>query len=105
LKDMQQPNHITRSANGNDPNSTVPRPITPRRHNGKPKKGKTYNSPDSLVVTHLATEGPLHCLKRPERTGWLDFSVVWSYVLGIISALVYVVGGYVVAVEISYCQD
>jgi hypothetical protein len=41
---------------------------------------KTYNSGDSLVVTHLTTNPPVHCLYMAERTGSLIFSVLWSYV-------------------------
>ena len=44
------------------------------------KKTKTYNSGDSLVVTHLTTNPPVHCLYMAERTGSLIFSVLWSYV-------------------------
>ena len=44
------------------------------------KKAKTYNSGDSLVVTHLTTNPPVHCLYMAERTGSLIFSVLWSYV-------------------------
>ena len=43
-------------------------------------KKKTYNSGDSLVVTHLTTNPPVHCLYMAERTGSLIFSVLWSYV-------------------------
>jgi hypothetical protein len=45
---------------------------------------KTYNSGDSLVVTHLTTNPPVHCLYMAERTGSLIFSVLWSYVKGIV---------------------
>jgi hypothetical protein len=34
-------------------------------------KAKTYNSGDSLVVTHLTTNPPVHCLYMAERTGSL----------------------------------
>ena len=44
------------------------------------KNPKTYNSGDSLVVTHLTTNPPVHCLYMAERTGSLIFSVLWSYV-------------------------
>jgi hypothetical protein len=30
---------------------------------------KTYNSGDSLVVTHLTTNPPVSCLSKAERTG------------------------------------
>jgi hypothetical protein len=46
----------------------------------KQKESKTYNSGDSLVVTHLTTNPPVHCLYMAERTGSLIFSVLWSYV-------------------------
>jgi hypothetical protein len=46
----------------------------------KKKKAKTYNSGDSLVVTHLTTNPPVRCLNRAERTGSLVFNVLWSYV-------------------------
>jgi hypothetical protein len=36
---------------------------------------KTYNSGDSLVVTHLTTNPPVHCLYMAERTGSLTFSL------------------------------
>ena len=41
---------------------------------------KTYNRGDSLVVTHLTTNPPVHCLYMAERTGSLILSVLWSYV-------------------------
>ena len=44
------------------------------------KRAKTYNSGDSLLVTHEATSQPVHCLYLAERTGSLIFSVLWSYV-------------------------
>ena len=47
---------------------------------GQQKVKKTYNSGDSLVVTHLTTNPPVHCLYMAERTGSLIFSVLWSYV-------------------------
>jgi hypothetical protein len=45
------------------------------------KMAKTYNSGDSLVVTHLTTNPPVSCLSTAERTGNADFKVLWSYVL------------------------
>ena len=45
------------------------------------KKTKTYNSGDSLVVTHLTTNPPVSCLYMAERTGSLVFKILWSYVL------------------------
>jgi hypothetical protein len=44
------------------------------------KKAKTYNSRDSLMVTHLTTNPPVSCLNRAERTGSLVFMILWSYV-------------------------
>jgi hypothetical protein len=41
---------------------------------------KTYNSGDSLVVTHLGTNPPVQCLYMAERTGSLILIVLWSYV-------------------------
>ena len=42
---------------------------------------KTYNSGDSLVVTHLTTNPPVSCLNRAERTGSLVLKILWSYVV------------------------
>jgi hypothetical protein len=44
------------------------------------KKSKTYNSRDSLMVTHLTTNPPVSCLNRAERTGSLVLMILWSYV-------------------------
>ena len=52
---------------------------------------KTYNSGDSLVVTHLTTNPPVHCLSTAERTGSSIFSVLWSYVLSYCHKLLYIV--------------
>ncbi|KAF2874006.1 hypothetical protein BDV95DRAFT_592155 [Massariosphaeria phaeospora] len=41
-------------------------------------KTKTYNSGYSLVVTHLTTNPPVHCLSTAERTGSSVLSVLWS---------------------------
>jgi hypothetical protein len=41
---------------------------------------KTYNSGDSLVVTHLTTNPLVSCLNRAERTGSLVLKILWSYV-------------------------
>ena len=41
---------------------------------------KTYDSGDSLVVTHLTTNPPVQCLYMAERTGSLILIVLWSYV-------------------------
>ena len=49
--------------------------------NGKKKiSPKTYNSGNSLVVTHLTTNPPVSCLYMAERTGSLIFMILWSYV-------------------------
>ena len=44
------------------------------------RRTKTYNSGDSLVVTHLTTNPPVSCLYMAERTGSLIFMILWSYV-------------------------
>jgi hypothetical protein len=51
-----------------------------RAFENKRRHKKTYNSGCSPVVTHLATNLPVHCLNRAERTGSLVFNVLWSYV-------------------------
>ena len=43
---------------------------------------KTYNSWDSLVVTHPTTNQPACGLSTAERTGSPVFHTLWSYVLG-----------------------
>ena len=43
---------------------------------------KTYNSRDSLVVTHPTTNRPACGLSTAERTGSPVFHTLWSYVLG-----------------------
>ncbi|KAJ5520702.1 hypothetical protein N7463_001155 [Penicillium fimorum] len=45
------------------------------------KKQKTYNSEDSLVVTHPTTNSPACGLSTAERTGSPVFHTLWSYVL------------------------
>ncbi|KAJ9481340.1 hypothetical protein VN97_g12141 [Penicillium thymicola] len=45
------------------------------------KKKKTYNSEDSLVVTHPTTNSPACGLSTAERTGSPIFHTLWSYVL------------------------
>ncbi|KAJ5793508.1 hypothetical protein N7457_000107 [Penicillium paradoxum] len=45
------------------------------------KKTKTYNSEDSLVVTHPTTNSPACGLSTAERTGSPIFHTLWSYVL------------------------
>ena len=44
------------------------------------KMAKTYNSPDSLLVTHETTNEPISCLSRAERTGSRALKILWSYV-------------------------
>jgi hypothetical protein len=53
---------------------------------------KTYNSGYSLVVTHLTTNPPVRCLNRAERTGSLVFNVLWSYVMEILTNVLYDAG-------------
>ncbi|KAJ5521433.1 hypothetical protein N7527_005548 [Penicillium freii] len=48
----------------------------------KPAKTKTYNSEDSLVVTHPTTNSPACGLSTAERTGSPVFHTLWSYVSG-----------------------
>ena len=57
---------------------------------GEPKiksKTKTYNSEDSLVVTHPTTNSPACGLSTAERTGSPVFHTLWSYVLGYVLGL------------------
>ncbi|KUM56280.1 hypothetical protein ACN42_g10939 [Penicillium freii] len=44
------------------------------------KDKKTYNSEDSLVVTHPTTNSPACGLSTAERTGSPVFHTLWSYV-------------------------
>ena len=44
------------------------------------QKNKTYNSEDSLVVTHPTTNSPACGLSTAERTGSPVFHTLWSYV-------------------------
>ncbi|KOS38862.1 hypothetical protein ACN38_g10303 [Penicillium nordicum] len=44
------------------------------------KKRETYNSEDSLVVTHPTTNSPACGLSTAERTGSPIFHTLWSYV-------------------------
>ena len=53
---------------------------------------KTYNSRDSLMVTHLTTNPPVSCLNRAERTGSLVFMILWSYVQEVLMATIYIRG-------------
>ncbi|KAJ5554869.1 hypothetical protein N7461_003339 [Penicillium sp. DV-2018c] len=48
----------------------------------KKAKAKTYNSEDSLVVTHPTTNSPACGLSTAERTGSPIFHTLWSYVVG-----------------------
>src|SRR5947207_12281727 len=55
------------------------------RLSGKPRdrhkqRAKTYNSRDSLVVTHPTTNRPSCGLSTAERTGSPVFHTLWSYV-------------------------
>jgi hypothetical protein len=50
------------------------------------QKTKTYNSEDSLVVTHPTTNSPACGLSTAERTGSPVFHTLWSYVLDIVDA-------------------
>ncbi|KOS40957.1 hypothetical protein ACN38_g8169 [Penicillium nordicum] len=43
-------------------------------------KNKTYNSEDSLVVTHPTTNSPACGLSTAERTGSPVLHTLWSYV-------------------------
>ncbi|KUM56468.1 hypothetical protein ACN42_g10749 [Penicillium freii] len=46
----------------------------------KKQKQRTYNSEDSLVVTHPTTNSPACGLSTAERTGSPVFHTLWSYV-------------------------
>ena len=50
----------------------------------QPKKTKTYNTRDSLVVTDPTTNPAVSGLTRGERTGSRVLQILWSYVLGIV---------------------
>jgi hypothetical protein len=54
------------------------------------KRTKTYNSGDSLVVTHLTTNPPVSCLYMAERTGSLILKILWSYVLILLAQLTHI---------------
>jgi hypothetical protein len=56
------------------------------RKSSTKKTAKTYNSGYSLLVTHATTNPPVHCLYMAERTGSLVFSVLWSYVEGLVNS-------------------
>ena len=49
------------------------------KRNGATKR-KTYNSRDSLLVTHATTNRPQGSLSMEERTGFRVFYLLWSYV-------------------------
>ncbi|OCL14096.1 hypothetical protein AOQ84DRAFT_281810, partial [Glonium stellatum] len=56
---------------------------------------KTYDSQDSLVVTHRTTDWPVTSLDRAERTGRLRTGrlvlwYLWSYVLEVRERAVYI---------------
>jgi hypothetical protein len=63
-------------------------------HSGQAKgstvKAKTYNSRDSLMVTHLTTNPPVSCLNIAEQTGCVVLKILWSYVAVNLAAVVYV---------------
>ncbi|KAJ5202290.1 hypothetical protein N7449_004369 [Penicillium cf. viridicatum] len=50
------------------------------QYRNKKQKKKTYNSEDSLVVTHPTTNSPACGLSTAERTGSPVFHTLWSYV-------------------------
>ncbi|KAJ5562125.1 hypothetical protein N7461_000886 [Penicillium sp. DV-2018c] len=53
---------------------------TQKEKEKKDRKTKTYNSEDSLVVTHPTTNSPACGLSTAERTGSPVFHTLWSYV-------------------------
>ena len=59
-------------------NSTPSTTTTTPQH--QKKKQNTYNSRDSLVVTHPTTDLPIWCLSMAERTGCPVLISLWSYV-------------------------
>ena len=59
----------------------MPLPARDRRRDAKiAKANKTYNTRDSLVVTHPTTSLAIAGLSRGERTGSRVFQCLWSYV-------------------------
>jgi hypothetical protein len=52
-------------------------------------KAKTYNSRDSLMVTHLTTSPPVSCLNIAEQTGCVVLKILWSYVADLLVDVVY----------------
>ena len=57
----------------------------------KKRKTKTYNSRDSLVVTHPTTNRPACDLSTAERTGSPVLHTLWSYVIIFNTILIYMV--------------
>jgi hypothetical protein len=53
-------------------------------------KMKTYNTEDSLVVTHPTTSSAVTGLSMGERTGSRVLQYVWSYVIDSVSEPIYV---------------
>jgi hypothetical protein len=69
------------------PSSPTITPLTPQNpevqnphQKKKLKKEETYNSEDSLVVTHPTTNSPIQGLCMAERTGCPVLLDLWSYV-------------------------
>ena len=61
-----------------------------RERRKRRKKGLTYNSGDSLVVTHRTTSPPVQCLISAEQTG-RDISIgLWSYVTELRGLMIYI---------------
>ncbi|KAJ9482560.1 hypothetical protein VN97_g10866 [Penicillium thymicola] len=56
--------------------------ISIRNRLNNKKQNHTYNSEDSLVVTHPTTNSPACGLSTAERTGSPVFHTLWSYVRG-----------------------
>src|SRR4051812_14704817 len=61
----------------------------PQRPTHPAKGTKTYDSLDSLLVTHATTNRPLSSLSMAERTGSPVILKQWSYVTVKIEVLVY----------------
>ena len=73
----RRPRQISMDSRGADPHRPPSVSTTKKMAKRSPK---TYNSGDSLVVTHLTTNPPVSCLYMAERTGSLIFMILWSYV-------------------------
>jgi hypothetical protein len=88
---MQAAYNFKEISNGIELLDSFPRPSKKVREHTpeRAKTSKTYNSGYSLVVTHLTTNPPVHCLSTAERTGSSIFSVLWSYVLTVGEQAVY----------------